>query len=311
MTDWVYHQGTPVKHLGCKLTTAHSPPLEQVCFMNTPRVPFDMILWLLNVCCSLHTLRIGPQTGQYGLAKMSLILRALKNQKVVLFDCTLMEDDPSLPKKTVTEQTMRLWSQMDQPPFLNVKGEKVQFGTQIKNFYCNRSVSTVPCKFLKDVDPVCLFNRPVGKWTPVTPEKETTTKSPPRKRKTSSRPSSDQGKGSGMSNSLAHYTIPKRSKTVPQEEPKMVSVLRPLCTSVLQNPSAFSTGVRPDVMSPPSPSEYLNKHLPTNQSPLAKRMALQQHVSSQEPITAESILIQDSAISASESPPTPDLFDPQ
>ena len=191
---------------------------------------------------------------------MTLILRALKNRKVVLFDCALMEDDPSLPKRMVTEQTMRLWSQMDQLPFLNVKGERVQFGTQIKNFYCNRSISTVPCRFQKDVDPVCLFNHPAGKWMPVTPGEAT--KSPPRKRKASTH----LGKEVGLPKPLAHYTIPKRSKTIPQEEPRMVSVLCPLLTSTPQDPST-------EVMSPPSPSEYLNKAVPNDQSPLAKRMA--------------------------------------
>ncbi len=245
---------------------------------------------------------------------MTLILRALKNRKVVLFDCALMEDDPSLPKRTVTEQTMRLWSQLDQPPFLNVKGERVQFGTQIKNFYCNRSISTVPCRFQKDVDPVCLFNRPVGKWTPVTPGEQTAAKSPPRKRKASTRLPSNQGKETILPIPSAHYTIPKRSKTIPQEEPRMVSVLCPLLTSAPRSPS-------PEVMPPPSPSEYLNRPIPTNQSPLAKCMAqppLQQHVSSHEQFTAESMhvedinaLLQDNYVSASGSPSTPDLFDPQ
>ena len=94
---------------------------------------------------------------------------------------------------------------------------------------------------------------------------------------------------------------------IPQEEPRMVSVLRLLLPSTPPNPST-------EVMSPPSPSEYLNKALPTDQSPLAKRMAqkpLQQCVSSQGQFTAESMLIQDNYVSASGSPPTPDLFDPQ
>ncbi len=127
------------------------------------------------------------------------------------------------------------------------------------------------------------------------------------KRKASTRLLSNQGRENGLSKSLAHYTIPKRSKTESQEEPGMVSVLCPLLTSAPQDPST-------EVMPPLSPSEYLNKLLPTNQSPLAKHMAqkpLQQRVSSQEQFTAESMLIQDNYVSASGSPSTPDPFYPQ
>ncbi len=169
MMNWVYQKGTPVNHLGSPVTVAHSPSLEHLCFLSTPHVQFDLVLWLLHVCCSLRVFIIGLKSAQHDFGEMEMLIRRLSRRKVVLFDCAISSDNSKLTSNEMAEGNAKLWKCLDQPPVLNVKGEKIQFGTCIKEYYCNRNQTPFSHGFLKDQDPVVKFNEEKGEWTPVTP----------------------------------------------------------------------------------------------------------------------------------------------
>ncbi len=166
---WVYQKGTPVNHLRSPVTVAHSPPLEHLCFISTPHVQFDLVLWLLHVCCSLRVFMLGLTNAQHDFGEMEMLIRRVSQHKIVLFDCAISSENPRLTSNEMAEGNVKLWKQLDQPPALNVKGEKIQFGSCIKQYYCNRNQTPFSHGFLKEQDPVAKFNEEKWEWTPVTP----------------------------------------------------------------------------------------------------------------------------------------------